>query len=63
MFRKGVVAAALLGLFAWVAGAQDAKTVIANVSKAMGADNRNVSSVTTTPEPSPIGRRCRSRTK
>ena len=37
MVRKSM-AAALLGLLAWAAAAQDVKTVIGNVSKAMGAD-------------------------
>jgi len=39
MVKTCMAAAALVGLLAWTAGAQDAKTVIGNVSKAMGADN------------------------
>ena len=39
MFKKCMSAASMLVLAACAAWAQDAKTVIANVSKAMGADN------------------------
>jgi glyoxylase-like metal-dependent hydrolase (beta-lactamase superfamily II) len=41
MMRKWVAAIALVGLTASTAAAQDAKTVISNASKAMGADNLN----------------------
>ncbi len=39
MFKRVLSALLLPTLFAWIAGAQDANTVIANASKAMGADN------------------------
>jgi len=39
MLKKFMPALALAALLVWTASAQDAKTVIANVSKAMGADN------------------------
>jgi glyoxylase-like metal-dependent hydrolase (beta-lactamase superfamily II) len=39
MYRKCIAAVALVVLLSCAAGAQDAKTVIANASKAMGADN------------------------
>lgn len=39
MFKKFMGAAVLVTVFLSAAGAQDAKTVIGNVSKAMGADN------------------------
>src|SRR4026207_639172 len=38
MYRKCFTAAILLTLFTLTANAQDAKTIIANASKAMGAD-------------------------
>lgn len=37
--RKGMVAVMLATLLSWAAAAQDARTVISNASKAMGADN------------------------
>src|SRR5438552_12447965 len=39
MYRKSIATVALTALFAMTVAAQDAKTVIANASKAMGADN------------------------
>src|SRR5688572_32785567 len=41
MTSKWVAAIGLVGLMASTAAAQDAKTVVANASKAMGADNLN----------------------
>src|SRR5688500_12453946 len=41
MTRTGVAALALIGFVASTAAAQDAKTVIANASKAMGIDGLN----------------------
>ena len=39
MFRKCIGVAMLVTLFSWTVSAQDARTVINNASKAMGADN------------------------
>jgi hypothetical protein len=39
MLKKLMAAAAFVALFSWGTAAQDAKTVIGNASKAMGADN------------------------
>lgn len=41
MTRKWVAAIGLVGLMTSTAAAQDAKTVISNASKAMGAENLN----------------------
>src|SRR6266704_5858094 len=39
MFKKSIVAVALVTIVSWTLAAQDAKTVIANAAKAMGTDN------------------------
>ena len=39
MSRKLIIVVMFAALFSWAAAAQDAKTVISNASKAMGADN------------------------
>src|SRR3954470_19733590 len=39
MYKKSIAAAALIAVLAFAAAAQDAKTVIANASKAMGGDS------------------------
>lgn len=39
MLRKGMAAVMLATLLSWAAAAQDARTIISNASKAMGADN------------------------
>jgi len=39
MFKKSIVAVALVTIVSWTLAAQDAKTIIANASKAMGTDN------------------------
>ena len=38
MLKKLMAAAAFVALFSWGTAAQDARTVIGNASKAMGAD-------------------------
>src|SRR2546426_2186727 len=39
MFKKCMITAMFVAFLSWTAAAQDAKTVISNASKAMGADN------------------------
>ena len=39
MFKKCFAGAVLVTTLSWTAAAQDARTVIGNASKAMGADN------------------------
>ena len=42
MFTKCLAATVLVAVLSWMALAQDAKTVIGNASKTMGADNLKI---------------------